>query len=106
MNELKKLTILVVILMCVAFLGTAMAVPSGKTVEFSASPEGKVVFDGKTHADKGNKCNDCHTKIFERKKGTAKITKADHDGGKFCFTCHDGTKAFAPKDNCAKCHKK
>ena len=30
---------------------------------------------------------------------------ADHLAGKqYCFACHNGTKAFAPKSNCNKCH--
>ncbi len=90
-------------------IGNVMAVPPGKTLEF-ASPMGKVSFDGKVHADKGAKCADCHTKpkLFEMKKGSAKMTMAAMNEGKFCGTCHDGTKAFsvkAPAD-CAKCHKK
>ena len=90
-------------------IGNVMAVPPGKTLDF-ASPIGNVRFDGKVHADKGAKCADCHTKpkLFEMKKGSAKMTMAAMNEGKFCGTCHDGTKAFsvkAPAD-CAKCHKK
>jgi len=97
---------LVVLVMCI-FAVSAMAVPPGKTVEFPDGALGKVIFDGKIHADKGLKCNDCHTKIFPMKKG-AKLTMADINAGKFCGECHNGTKAFASKDagNCAKCHKK
>ena len=88
-------------------IGNAMAVPAGKTIEF-ASPMGKVTFDGKSHADKGAKCADCHTKpkLFEMKKGKDKLTMAAMNEGKFCGACHDGKKAFsvkAPAD-CAKCH--
>ncbi len=90
-------------------LGNVMAVAPGKTVEF-ASPMGKVTFEGKAHAAKGFKCADCHTKpkLFEMKKGGDKMTMAAMNEGKFCGTCHEGTKAFgvkAPAD-CAKCHKK
>ena len=90
-------------------IGNAMAVPSGKTVEF-ASPMGKVTFDGKAHADKGQKCADCHSKpkLFQMKKGADKITMAAMNEGKFCGACHDGKKAFsvkAPAD-CVKCHEK
>jgi len=90
-------------------LGNAMAVPSGKTVEF-ASPVGKVTFDGKVHADKGLKCTDCHSKpkLFEMKKGNDRMSMASMNEGKFCGSCHDGKKAFgvkAPSD-CVKCHKK
>ena len=89
-------------------IGNVMAVPPGKTVEF-ASPMGKVIFDGKVHADKGSKCADCHTKpkLFEMKRGGDKMTMAAMNEGKFCGSCHDGKKAFsvkAPAD-CAKCHK-
>jgi c(7)-type cytochrome triheme protein len=66
---------------------------------------GKVTFDGKTHADAGNKCNDCHTKIFKMKKGNFKM-KAPHTPGEFCGACHDGKAAFDQKGSCQKCHKK
>ena len=89
-------------------VGNVMAVPSGKTVEF-ASPMGKVVFDGKTHAEKGLKCPDCHNKpkLFEMKKGSDKISMAAMNEGKFCAACHDGKKAFSVKapTDCVKCHK-
>ncbi len=107
---MKILTILLTVAIAVVFVGSAMAVPPGKTAEFAGGKQGKVVFDGKTHADKGLKCNDCHTKIFPMKKpgaeGSAKIT-APHKPGEFCGTCHDGKKAFAQtEENCGKCHKK
>ncbi len=90
-----------------AFSLSATAVPPGKTVEF-ASPMGKVVFDGKVHAAKGLKCNDCHTKIFKMKKGGDKITMAAIKEGQFCGACHNGEKAFKANDpaDCKKCHKK
>ena len=105
---MKILAFLVAIAVVVAFVGGAMAVPPGKTVEWDGKGAGKVVFDGKVHADKGAKCNDCHTKIFQMKKGSAKITMAQMNASKFCGECHNGTKAFKSSDaaNCAKCHKK
>lgn len=91
-------------------MGSAMAAPPGKTVEFAGGDHGKVVFDGKTHAAAGLKCGDCHTKpkLFAMKKGGEKITMADINAGKFCGACHDGKKAFKAGDdaNCGKCHKK
>ncbi len=100
---MKKIAILLTVLVTIAFVGAAFAVPAGKTVDFGGGPMGKVVFDGKMHADKGLKCNDCHTKLFQMKKGTAQIKQADHNSDKFCFGCHNGTKA--PK-TCTNCHKK
>lgn len=90
-------------------IGNVAAAPPGKTVEFAGGGAGKVVFDGKVHADKGLKCPDCHTKpkLFTMKKGADKITMADMNAGKNCGTCHNGTKAFKSSDaaNCGKCHK-
>lgn len=104
---MKFAAVLAVVLAAVLSFGSAMAVPPGKTVEYAGADQGKVVFDGKVHADKGLKCPDCHTKIWPMKKGTA-MKMADLNAGKFCGTCHDGKKAFKTSDaaNCAKCHKK
>ncbi|HEX8949512.1 MAG TPA: cytochrome c3 family protein [Dissulfurispiraceae bacterium] len=105
---MRLLSTAAALLAVVLFVGSAMAVPPGKSLEFEAKGAGKVIFDGKVHADKGLKCNDCHTKIFQMKKGAAKMTMADINSGKFCGACHNGTKAFKASDsaNCAKCHKK
>lgn len=85
----------------------AFAVPPGKKLEFKGGAMGKVVFSGDTH--KVNKCNNCHPDPFKMKKGSVKITPADHVAGKLCGKCHNGEKSFSwAKDagNCSKCHKK
>jgi len=100
--------LLVTLLIAVAFIAaSAFAVPPGKTVEFPDGDAGKVIFDGKTHSEKGLKCNDCHTKIFPMKKGGT-FTMAEMNEGKACGACHNGEKAFSTKDeaDCGKCHKK
>ena len=83
----------------------AMAVSTGKSVEWNTSM-GKVVFKGDDHAGKGLKCNECHSKIFKMKKGATEMKMADINAGKFCGECHNGKKAFKSAGNCAKCHKK
>jgi c(7)-type cytochrome triheme protein len=101
------LTLVVVVSLAMAM--TAFAVPAGKTVDFDGKGAGKVVFDGKAHADAGAKCADCHQSgLFKMKKGADVMTMKDMDAGKFCGACHNGTKAFSTKDaaNCGKCHKK
>ena len=105
---MKITTLALMLLACLLLIGNALAVPPGKTVDFEGGPMGKVVFDGKTHVDKGLKCTDCHTKIFPMKKGTEKIKMDDINKGNFCGVCHNGEKAFKSSDpvNCAKCHKK
>ena len=105
---MKYLSVLVVVIVAIVFVvGSAMAVPPGKTVEFEGGGMGKVTFIGKVHADQGFHCNDCHTAIFPMKKTEGVMKMADMKEGKYCGTCHNGTKAFATTDpsNCSKCHK-
>lgn len=104
---MKRIVMLVPILALATLIGNAMAVQPGKTLDWD-SKQGKVTFDGKVHADKGLKCNDCHTKIFKMKKGSIPMKMAELNAGKFCGECHNGTKAFKTSDaaNCAKCHNK
>jgi c(7)-type cytochrome triheme protein len=103
---MKITVLLATLVVIVAFLvGSAFAVPPGKTVEFE-SAMGNVTFSGQIHADKGFKCGDCHTKIFPMKK--TKLTMEAMREGKECGACHNGEKAFSVKDaaSCGKCHIK
>jgi c(7)-type cytochrome triheme protein len=105
-KSMKTFLTTIITVLAIGFYSMVWAVPPGMTVEFTKSPMGKVVFSGQTHADKGLKCDDCHPKIFEQKKGTAQIKMEDHQKGeKYCFACHNGTKAFKADGNCNKCHK-
>ncbi len=103
----RILSLALAVCVVTVFAGTALAVPPGKTLEWP-TPAGKVIFDGKAHADKGLKCGDCHTKIFRMKQGSDKITMGDINKGRFCGECHNGEKAFKAGDaaNCGRCHKK
>ncbi len=96
-----------VLFVSMTLAGNVFAVPSGKTVEFAGGSAGKVIFDGKVHAEKGLKCSDCHPKVFPMKKGEG-FKMADLNNGKACGACHNGEKAFKTGDNanCGKCHKK
>ena len=89
-------------------LGTALAVQPGKTIEFTESPMGKVVFSGDIHKEAGISCKECHNDgLFPKmKKGTVKITMAEIYAQKLCGTCHNGKKAFAAMGNCNRCHVK
>jgi c(7)-type cytochrome triheme protein len=102
-----KKVFVIVIAACflVGIAGGAMAVGTGKKVEFDEKTNGKVIFDGKAHTDAGAKCADCHSKprLFEMKKVSLKMD--DMKAGKSCGACHDGKKAFSVSE-CAKCHKK
>lgn len=97
----------VIAIVALALSMPAFAVPSGKTVLLEPKGASMAVFDGKMHADKGFKCADCHPGVFKMKKDGDAITMKDIREGKFCGTCHNGTKAFNAKDavSCTKCHK-
>lgn len=47
------------------------------------------------------KCNECHTNLFPMRKGVARITFADHQKAKLCFSCHNDKMASY---ECSKCH--
>ena len=104
---MRGTAIFLTVIVVLTLVGSAFAVPSGKTVEFAGGSAGKVIFDGKVHAEKGLKCNDCHTKSFPMKKEEG-LKMADMNSGKSCGTCHNGQKAFSTSDqaDCGKCHKK
>jgi c(7)-type cytochrome triheme protein len=106
-ENMRGLLLFLTMAISVSLATTTFAVTSGKTVDYAGGAVGKVIFDGKAHADKGLKCADCHPKIFAMKKGM-KITMAEMNEGKNCGACHNGEKAFksADKANCGKCHKK
>lgn len=96
---------LVFLLVCV---GVALAVPSGKVIEFNNSPMGVVKFDGEKHQEAGNKCKDCHnSEVFPKmKQGTVTITMEEIYAGQLCGVCHNGKRAFDAKGNCNRCHVK
>lgn len=105
---------LLVLTVAIAFVGSSIASPPGKTVEYAGGDQGKVIFNGNTHGPKqGMKCNDCHPKPFAMKKGTFKMTKEDHGKPDYCGKCHDGKEHYgkavfsqSTEADCAKCHMK
>lgn len=106
--QLLRICVLSGIIVGILTIVTAFAVAPGKTIEWDAAGgPGKVFLDGKSHAEKGIKCMDCHTKIWPMKRGSVNMKMADMNAGKYCGTCHNGEKAFSTNDqmNCAKCHQ-
>ena len=94
------------ILLALLVAGTArlaVAVPPGLEVEFEGGRAGKVTFSGAVHSGEGMECADCHMEIFHVSRASAP-TRDDHDEERFCFVCHDGETAFAPRRNCTTCH--
>lgn len=103
-KKMKIFAMTIVLLASVAFAGTAMAVPPGKTLVFKNAMMGNVTFSGEIHAKQGLKCSDCHTKVFPFKQTS--LTMAAMREGKECGHCHNGKRAFNVEGNCTKCHKK
>jgi c(7)-type cytochrome triheme protein len=106
-NMKMVVTMVAVVITAVLFIGSAMAVPPGKSVEYAGGGAGKTVFDGSVHANKGLGCNDCHPSPFQMRKGSTEIKMEAVSRHKSCGACHDGTKAFKAEDkkNCVKCHQ-
>jgi c(7)-type cytochrome triheme protein len=105
---MKANTIILLLAGALLLAGTALAVPSGRILEFSDNPMGKVVFDGKIHKDAGVVCKDCHNEgMFPKmKQGTVKITMEEIYAGRLCGVCHNGKRAFGTDGNCNRCHVK
>lgn len=83
----------------------AWAKIGGGDISFSPAGAAGVVYSHETHIRAGLKCSDCHYHIFNTKEGRQDITMAQMEKGFFCGACHNGTRAFDLKSNCAKCHK-
>jgi c(7)-type cytochrome triheme protein len=84
--------------------------PGTSYIPYPGPTRGVSVFSHVSHQEAGYKCTDCHTALFEMKRGTVKM--ADLYQGKACGKCHDG-KTKAPADakrvaaavtDCGACH--
>ncbi|MBE0474219.1 c(7)-type cytochrome triheme domain-containing protein [Rhodoferax sp.] len=69
----------------------------------SGKPNRMVIFSHKVHTQ-WLTCTNCHSKIFKREAGTAKITMDAIDDGQYCGVCHDKV-ALAQPSGCKGCHK-
>lgn len=67
---------------------------------------GRVEFSHNNHlAAVGNNCTACHNVPFEIvTKKNIPVSMAAMEKGASCGKCHDGTKAFSVKGDCAACH--
>jgi c(7)-type cytochrome triheme protein len=85
----------------------AFAVPPGQVITWDDGSQGRVKFEGDEHAEKGFKCASCHPSLFQKKKGSAKMTMELLNKGQFCGACHNGKVAFSTSDTkkCHECHK-
>jgi c(7)-type cytochrome triheme protein len=101
---MKTRVVLSAIFLALGAIGFAQAVPPGLTLEFDGQGEGRVIFSGTEHSGTGMYCSDCHMAKFDVSRAS-RITRPDHNTDQFCFSCHNGEMAFAPRRNCARCHE-
>ncbi len=101
---MKKVILLVVLIIGIALVGSAFAIPAGK-VKVLETKMGTVTFSSDAHVAKGLNCMDCHKSIFKMAKGSLK-QPIPHKIGEACGSCHNGTRAFSVKKDCKQCHKK
>jgi c(7)-type cytochrome triheme protein len=79
-------------------------IPVYKASEAFGKGERAVTFGHQIHTQ-AIRCASCHPGIFKAKQGANNVVFADHGGQRYCFTCHDGQKAFS-WNNCNRCHAK
>jgi len=82
--------------------GEALAIDGTQALTYRGGAQGRVIFDGRTHAAKGLVCANCHAALFDTQK-RGLITMSDHGTDKKCWSCHNGKQAF---DKCDDCHRK
>lgn len=92
------------------FFGVQAEEDGGNIIFSDTKRFAPVFFSHQKHKAVGNQCNDCHPKLFKKKKGSTDAKKAlsmkNFRKGLYCGTCHDGGKAFSVKTSCDKCHVK
>jgi len=62
---------------------------------------GEVIFD---HTKHDTDCQQCHPKIFHKKRNSDHVNMKAMEKGKSCGACHNGKRAFSVKANCVICH--
>jgi len=102
----RKLGILALLLILTGAALPAWGVPPGMVLEFSNSPQGKVIFDGSVHQAAGYGCPDCHNDwLFSKmEKRSWHGDMDDMREGRYCGACHNGEIAFGVEENCSRCH--
>ncbi len=98
--------ILIVLALLVITAPSAMAAVGGGEIILK-NKGGDVIFSHERHVvGLEQTCQACHPKLFTNIKQHKTVTMKDMKAGASCGACHNGTKAFEVKDNCAKCHIK
>jgi c(7)-type cytochrome triheme protein len=90
---------------CLIAASAAWGGVGGGDITFAIKGAANVVYSHEFHVAKaGQKCSDCHYKLFRMAKLQQLATMADMQNGRSCGACHNGQKAFDVKANCTRCH--
>ncbi len=108
----------IMVILLVVFSLSSLSIAKGKGVDrikldskinsMKKAGVGPVIFPHKIH-ERAYKCNDCHPKIFKKKRRANNISMKKNMNGQYCgsASCHDGTnKKTFPLFKCANCHTK
>ena len=57
-----------------------------------------------SHSVHGTRCNECHPKLFQKKRNSNHVTMQAMERGRSCGACHNGRRAFSVKGDCTTCH--
>ena len=76
--------------------------PVYNTIVALGKDQRQVTFRHEKHASLN--CRDCHSKLFQIRKGTTRVALETHQSQQYCFNCHNGKKEFS-WNNCTKCHQ-
>ena len=67
----------------------------------------KAIFRHKNSNMEKIECTECHDKLYISAKQHKNCSMNEiFTSGESCGTCHDGTRAFSTRGNCARCHRK
>jgi phosphate transport system substrate-binding protein len=102
MKAILALALAVALALGTIFAGPAAAIDGTNALTYRGGTQGRVIFDGRTHAAKGLVCTNCHSALFDTAR-RGLITMSDHGTDKKCWSCHNGKQAF---DKCDDCHRK
>ncbi len=91
---------------CLRCHGSDMKPPESLLFQKAGKP---ATFNHKAHGERIPDCARCHIRPFALRAGNAE-TGTDFSmesirAGRYCGTCHDSGTAFAPKNNCIRCHE-
>ena len=76
--------------------------PAYNTTVAMGKDQQQVLFKHEKHTS--SNCRDCHSKLFQIRKGSNNVALETHQSQKYCFNCHNGKKEFS-WNSCKKCHK-